>query len=436
MKKNYEKQFPRILVISNNPFSTVNNNGKTLASLFDSYPSRKLAQLYFSQEDPSHPLYNNFYRISDNDILRKFFHKTKSCGNEVFYKASFLENKDNLKSKKNIKIPKNSFFRILRELIWSKSLWNSKEFNLWLERFSPDIVFLCAGDSGFAYTITNYIKNKFGSKLVIYITDDYILPRKTISVFWWIRRNFIFSKMKNAINQSDLLLTISEKMQRSYKYLFNKESIIALNTPPSLISDYSNDKNARDKQVLVYAGGLHYKRYVTLSLLAKAIYDYNKTQLPENKVFLQIYSNTIPKERIRKKLCFENASGFLGSLNHEELKKVLNKADIMVHVEAFDKKSIEATRLSVSTKIPEYLSLGKPILAIGPCQIASMEYLEDCSFCINNKEDIYRKVSKFLSDEKLRKVISEKALEKYHKNHEKEKVNGFFIDSIRKIYRR
>lgn len=431
-----EKKFPKILVISNNPFSTVNNNGKTLASLFDSYPSQKLAQLYFSQEDPKHPLFNIFYRISDIDILRKIFHKTKSCGNEVFYRESFLENKNNLELKKNNKIPKNSFFRILREFIWSDRFWNSKELNLWLEKFNPDIVFLCAGDSGFAYKITNYIKKKFDSKLIVYITDDYVLPRKTISIFWWIRRNFIFSKMKNVINESDLFLTISEKMQKSYKQLFNKESIIALNTPSSLLSDDLKQKDTRYKQILVYAGGLHYKRYVTLSLLAKAIYEYNKTQSSENKVFLQIYSNSIPKESIKEKLCFENASDFLGSLNQEELKKVFNKADIMVHVEAFDKKSIEATRLSVSTKIPEYLSLGKPILAIGPSQIASMEYLEDCSFCVNNKEDIYTKISEFLSDENLRKTISKKASEKYLKNHEKEKVSIFFINSIRKIYRR
>ena len=68
---------------------------------------------------------------------------------------------------------------------------------------------------------------------------------------------------------------------------------------------------------------------------------------------------------------------------------------MLVHVESFDNKSRQLTKLSISTKIPEYLATGKPIIAIGPREVASLEYLKDCSLWITNKNDIYNKIKLF-----------------------------------------
>ena len=53
-----ETEYPRILVISNNSFSDITNNGKTLASFFDKYPVNNIAQLYFNPESPSYTHYH------------------------------------------------------------------------------------------------------------------------------------------------------------------------------------------------------------------------------------------------------------------------------------------------------------------------------------------------------------------------------------------
>ena len=49
----------------------------------------------------------------------------------------------------------------------------------------------------------------------------------------------------------------------------------------------------------------------------------------------------------------------------------------MVHVEAFDKKNRKITRLSLSTKISEYVASGAKVLAIGPAEVGSMRCLAD-----------------------------------------------------------
>ena len=82
--------------------------------------------------------------------------------------------------------------------------WKSRSW-IWL-RASPDVVFFCAGDSGFAYNVVR-VKEKFASKLVVYITDDYVLPRERCPHFR--SRVLVFDKMKHAVKESDLFYTPS-----------------------------------------------------------------------------------------------------------------------------------------------------------------------------------------------------------------------------------
>jgi hypothetical protein len=172
-------------------------------------------------------------------------------------------------------------------------------------------------------------------------------------------------------------------------------------------------------------------------LLANAIKKHNiSIKGNERSAFLQIYSNNKPDEKIFKKLDIPNASKFCGSLKSNELMVVLNKCDIPVHVESFDKKSIQATLLSISTKIPEYLSLEKPILAIGPKEVASMEYLENVAFCINEPTDVFEKIQKLFRDQNLRSNLAMISSEKYHSDHDLKNNTALVRQEIMRLYDR
>jgi len=415
----------KILVISNNPFSEIKNNGKTLASFFDTYQVENIAQIYFSIEKPDSRRYLKYYQISDIDVMKTFFNRMTKCGSVIpysFFKSEIQQKNCNDKCVMGHKllnlIKKSNFFRIVRELIWKKAQWKTNELDQWIKTFSPDIVFFCAGDSGFAYDITEYICNEYNTKLVVYITDDYILARNTCNLFWWCRRNYILAKMKKIVKRSDLFLTISNQMKETYKKIFNKDSIVVMNMTESLLDKSVSSNNNEIR--LIYAGGLHYKRCETLALLIKAIIKSNENNV--RQAFLKIYSNTIPDKSLISQLTFEGASEFCGALNLDELKKEYNKSDILVHVESFNTKSIESTRLSISTKISEYLSLGKPILAIGPANIASMEYLKDIAYCITDKRLIEGSFITFIFNESLKNDLAQKAIVKYNNCHFKSVV--------------
>ncbi len=383
-----------------------------------------VSQLYFANEEPSLDLCNNSFRITDYEILMSFlFHtppgnmlktiKSKSESAESKFKRLFFRLLFNKKLESN-------FLRICREILWKSGNWNTSRLEKWLDMTPPDIVFFCGGDSAFAYDIAIHIRNKYNSKSILYITDDYILPRRKINVLWWIRRRITQKKIKTFLDGCNLFITISEEMRSKYKDIFGVDSFVSMNIPDNLKTD-SGKVNDNEKITLVYAGNLFYGRYKTLNLLAKAIREYNSLNNPR-KVVLKIYTVFEPSKKEIRFLNIRNASEYCGHLDRDELKRVLNDCDIPVHVESFQNASIESTRFSISTKISDYLSLSKPILAIGPSQISSMRYLDDCAFCITDPSNVFERFSKFVNDVGLRIELAKKANIKFEINHNKEKI--------------
>lgn len=81
-------------------------------------------------------------------------------------------------------------------------------------------------------------------------------------------------------------------------------------------------------------------------------------------------------------------------------------------------------RLSFSTKITDYFSAGKCIFAIGPADIAPMDYFkrEDAAICVNDKAQIERAINMLVSTPSIIDDYAEKALDCGRKNHSKEKI--------------
>ncbi len=424
-------QEPRVLIVCNNAFSDTRNNGKTLASFFSDFSPENVAQLYFSEEVPCGSRAQNYFRITDREVLCSVFNRSRQCGSRIQSRKTIAD-PENRTISYHQTIRNFQSARLVRELAWKIGRWKTKQLSEWLWQFSPQVVFFCAGDSGFAYRAVDHIRTTYNAKLIVYVTDDYILPRRTLNPMWWIHRNDIFQKMKVAVRSADLFITISARMRDVYRDLLGKDSIIAVNMSESLRGESISAKKKDGPLTLVYAGGLHFKRYETLHLLAGCIRTINEAE-NKKKLLLKIYSYVTPEPAIRRKLCIDGASEYGGSLNPMELRQVLNACDIPVHVESFDRKCIESTRLSFSTKISEYLSLGKPVLAIGPSEVASMEYLQGAALCVTDKRNLLECMTSLVNSSELLSELSRAARLRYEESHQKEKQIRLLRDQIMRV---
>ena len=161
-----ERPLPKILVVSHNSFSAVQNNGKTLQALFEGWPSDRIAQLFFHDEVPNFEVCKNFFRITDADVFRAIIRNNGNCGQNV---------KESKVIKKTINVSKGISFQnlfklmakyklevmyLLRDLIWSSNRWKTNKFLEWLDRFSPEVVFFVGSNYRFSYNIALWIANE------------------------------------------------------------------------------------------------------------------------------------------------------------------------------------------------------------------------------------------------------------------------------------
>ncbi len=412
----------KILIVSNNPLSLTRNNGKTIASFLEGVPCQQVRQLYFHSEKPSVQGYS-YYQLSDRQVLSGWFRSSRRGAPCTAEGCAGDNQTANAGAQSTVQL--NAATRLVRELVWLGH-WKSTRLLNWLEEFCPDIVFFVAGDAGFAYNIVHYIVKRFHSKLFTYITDDYIMPRRHETLLEKCRRLLIRKKMVNCMKASDQYFTISEKMQQAYRDLSGKESQILMNMTPSLkLADGSYpQRQEKDAIVMVYAGSLYYQRDRILGKVADAAAQYHART--GKAVNIQVYSNQEPDDAMKRNFLRENVCAYCGSLSYEALKVKLNQADVLLFVEAFDEGMREKTKYSLSTKVTEYLSVGKPIFAVGPKDIGSMDYLEGVAFCAYDKNEIAPVLDAMLTDEEEQARRGQKALEKFENCCTKEKQPKLF----------
>lgn len=428
-----KKDFPKILIVSHNTFSTTFNNGKTLTSIFSGWPKSKISQLFFQNEYPDFNVCDNFFCITDENIL---FEKKKNVGRNItsFHKESVIKSKSPIHSyarKKPLPI-----FNFFRNILWKSNKWNNENLYKWIEDFSPDIIFFVGGGSSFAYSIVNNISEKYKIPVSLYYTDDYITPVPTVSLFWWLNWIWLRIVLKKTLKSVKYIFVIGKDMAEEYSSKLQKTCIPIMNSVDTskFTSDLSIRSGVEENNSLKigYFGGMHLNRWKSLSVIGSVL---KEISLEKNKKLnLSIYSNQIPEKGILEAITDPPFIEYCGSLNGEELIIEMNKYDILIHVESFDFDMRYKTRLSISTKIPEYLASGKPILAVGPKEISSMKYLEETgiAYTINtlDKTEIKNIINNILNESDSHEEIGLKGIKIAEEKHSIDKNRKLIFDVL------
>ena len=151
----------------------------------------------------------------------------------------------------------------------------------------------------------------------------------------------------------------------------------------------------------------------------------------EVKAEMYIYSQTEPSDDIRKRIN-NMASHFCGRVSREEVIRIQQESDVVIFAEALEGKEANAAKLSFSTKITDYISNGKCVLAIGKDYIAPIDYFNrnDSALIAHSKEDILEQVKRIVEHPDLVDVYGEKAFNCAIRNHEKKMMNKRFIETM------
>lgn len=399
---------PRVLVVSHNPFSDVQNNGKTLLGFFEDWPRERLAQLYLTLDEPSFTSCDRFYRVTDLDVLKDAVPGRRSGAGPVQRRdwAADSEMKASLgrrplyRSIRKLFLARPPVALLARSLVWERARKDGDAFRAWLDEFDPELVFFQSSNADFAFDLVEEICNDRSIPLIMETTDDYVTPSHRWTPFSRTYYRRMQAAYARAVERAYAVIAIGDAMAKEYAARFGGRWEVAMNAVDSMPTTSPPHDDGQRPVVLHFAGNLGLNRWRVLAAIGAAL-DLLAAK-HGREASLEIFSIDMPEQDVLAALTASSRVAFRGATDSESLRVHRADADVLVHVESFDPHNRHVTRLSVSTKIPEYMSADRIILAVGPDDVASIRYVADEHFGVvvttHDPDDIADRLAEVLAD--------------------------------------
>ncbi len=372
------KRVPRVLIVARDPLSDTQNNGKTLAAFFRGWDRECLAQLYLRTAVPDFTVCDRFFQLHDFDLLRRLCGARDEGGREVRAAnvPKLLRRKEELLRGRLLGFCRRHMgplLRLVKDLVWYLGGFKTRALREFLDDFDPEVVFFQSQNGVGDFALALWIVRERQLPLVMQTTDDFVTPHLFQGPFALIHGLLLRRAYRRAAGRARAIVAISDAMAAEYARRFGGTYVVAMNAsaappPPAY--------RPRDGELrLLYTGNLGLGRAAVLARLGACL-----AKLARAKGLcaeLEIYTLVEPNRRELLALTQSRGCVFRGSAGPEELMAARARADVLVHVESFARRHRQATRLSLSTKIPEYLAAGRTILAVGPQEVASIAYLQE-----------------------------------------------------------
>lgn len=396
-----------IIVISNAVWDDNNSLGNTLSNWFSGWEDCNFSCITYRSDIPNNKCCNNYYVVPPFEIVKNIFTPGKIG---LRYNSNSIPtgfNKIEVGAK-GITGIKRSIIGTAIDFIYQLPLWRNARYKQFIRDINPEIIFLFAIADSFVYENVKYLKKHTKAKIIVSVEDDvYGAVAEKKGILPIIKKN----RLKSLIQIADKLYGASQLMCEAYSKQFNREFFTIYKG-----CEFQGIKQKVNNPIeIVYAGNLLYGRLDTLSEIANAIREINRNGLIMR---LSIYSGTkVSDDAI---LCINDGKSaiFCGLKPFEEIKNILNKSDITLHVESFLPEMQKLVRYSFSTKIIDCLQSGNTMMVVGPKNIASVEYPRSIpgAIVVDNTDKLYDVFNNIARTPKAL-LESAKSINQYAKEH-------------------
>ena len=405
------------ILVSTIPVWSQISGSNTFSTLLDGIDDTQIANIYFRAGLPDSKVASRYFRIIESSVIKSVIKRSLQTGGEVeSCNGVAKETEQSLSEKKRYAFfakNRKALYLWGRELLWKLGQWKSKELNNFLDDFHPDVFMFPIESYLYFNRVNEYIiKHCRPSKVIAFWWDDNFTYKQSNKISHYISRYFVRRSAKRLMRLTTNVLAISPKMKAECDAFFSVDSII-ITKPIRLTSAPAYQYNPNRPIRLLYTGSMVIGRYKSLIAIANALQTINKNG---QRAYLDIFSSTQLDDKYMQALNIPGSCTIKGSIPQSQVFKEQTDTDILVFVESFEDKS---ARLSFSTKLTDYLSARRCILAVGPEDISSIEYLrdQDAAIICSTESSILQNLKKIVYSPQLITEYSEKGWECGHRNH-------------------
>lgn len=414
------------------PWRDDNNIGNSYSNLFGDIEEFEIAHIYCRNGEPFNTKVRKYFQITEGRVAKSILNPFVKTGREFVVDASKNVNKINTNSRAmdKARLLRWEFFFFLRDLIWFLGRWKSKELYRFVSEYKPDVIF---GTLTYMSNINRMmidLQKKYNVPLILYSWDDvYTWNHFSWNPLFIIRKLYNRYYIRKSVKKCSILYTITKEMQKEYSLCFNKNCKLLYKSYH--FGDKPLLKKTEPPYHLVFMGNIGAGRWQTLAKLAKVLCVINKEN---HYAKLDIYTLSPVSEEMKKHLNIEGSSQLNSAVPQEKVLDTMRSADILIHVEPFNKKDASFYRLSFSTKLVDYMYAARCVLGLG-LPTATLSYIENNSFgvVINDiKEAKHDLVELFTHAEKIEQ-FGANAWECGMKNHQRIMIKGMLINDLKSV---
>lgn len=430
--------FPKLLIISRGVWDDSRGTSSTLTTLFEDYDSDRVAHIYIETIKPDTKCCHLFFQISEFALVHKLFKWRVKTGHVINTQKGdgFIQDEHIARQEANVmsyvRGHRSSWFSLARELLWAFNGWKSRELRKFIKDFNPDVIWMDGSPLPLMNRLYLYVLKIAKKPAVIFMQDDvYTYKSCSQGILSHLRKWYLRKKVKRVVSLCNDMFVASPKMKQEYDSIFGFESTFIAKSMNTFKAVENKENKLNNPVRMVYMGQVLYGRIYSLIDIAEAIKAINRN---ETKILLYVYTNNAITDDMKHQLMDGGYVFLMPPVPYSEVPKIIGENDIVVFVESFNPRFCKIARLSFSTKICDYLASNKCIFAVGPSDIAPMEYFkdEDAAIVANNTDDIKKKLQ-LLTDRVIVTEYVRKAQECLRRNHDRTNMDAIIYSKLSEV---
>jgi glycosyltransferase involved in cell wall biosynthesis len=418
---------PRTLVINGDAINQGTATATTVANLFSGWPRDRLAQLYLNRREAE----------GEAGCLKSWrldFVKDRVPGLRAFMQGSVQPKP--VAAKRTLQVgaqaghsAASTMLRgVIRKTLDLIPYRPSRALLEDIHAFAPEVVYSCISNIQLV-ALVNYFSRHEEAATVVHLMDDWLATNYTESWIWAWNRHKLVKVSRDLIQRCSGCIAISDKMAQEYETIFGRQvgvfmNCVELNGPNEAAPpDWQPGEPIR----FVYVGGLHLGRWQSLLEIGQAL-DGIAEDGPHGSLIVHAPGEDLAK--YTRGCALPRCLQIGGPVLQSDVQTVLRRADVLVHVESFGVAERRYTRLSVSTKIPQYMAAGRPVFCYGPGEVASCQFVckNQCGLVVGSQEQsaLISALRLILQDAGLRRRLGKTAWETAHRKFDAATVTEKF----------
>ena len=406
-----------------------------MSNLFKGWPKEKLAVASASN------LLNNldisvceqYYQLGYNGKLHPFplnlVLPKINCGPVDITRTKSIQ-----KQKHQAKPGKfKTIYRSVQKLLVFLGLYNflyqmkvTPEFKEWLVNYKPDIIYSQL-ETLELIRLVREIHILTNKPIAVHIMDDWpsTINKPGILYSYW--KKTIDGELKELLFQSSVFLSIGDSMSEEYKRRYGI-NFTPFHNPIEIekwLPFSKKDWEIKGKFTILYAGRLGNGVNNSIVDIANAVND-----LCSSDADILFELQTPDLSALQKIVKLNEHIKWVKPIDYSDLAMKFASVDLLVIPFDFDKNSIVFLRYSFSTKIPEYMISGTPVLVYADRQTALAKYASKGEWAYvvtdNDQETLRNSIRELYLNSSLRKQLAEKAMKIVVQNDNAEIVRENF----------